>query len=66
MTSVGGPGSCEKCRHYTTRMRCAAFPDGIPNDILDGEFDHRQPHEGDHGVQWAPRTANASGAPAAG
>jgi 2'-5' RNA ligase len=31
---------------------CAAFPDGIPADIWDNQFDHRQPHDGDHGLRW--------------
>jgi 2'-5' RNA ligase len=34
------------------RPFCAAFPDGIPAEIWDNQFDHRQPHEGDHGLQW--------------
>ncbi len=31
---------------------CTAFPDGIPDVIFNNEFDHRQPYEGDHGIQW--------------
>lgn len=31
---------------------CAAFPDGIPAAIWTNEFDHRQPHDGDHGLRW--------------
>jgi len=36
-------------------MVCLAFPDGIPDDILGGEVDHTQPHDGDHGIQYEPR-----------
>src|SRR5262245_51984840 len=37
-----------------TKPFCAAFPDGIPQDIWTNAFDHRQPHENDHGLQWLP------------
>ena len=29
---------------------CEAFPDGLPDDIAVGGFDHRNPHEGDNGI----------------
>lgn len=33
---------------------CDAFVDGIPADIWDDSFDHRQPHDGDGGVRFEP------------
>jgi hypothetical protein len=38
--------------HGIEKAHCAAFPDGIPDDIIYGGFDHRQPHEGDHGIRF--------------
>jgi hypothetical protein len=32
---------------------CRAFPDGIPSEILDGGFDHRQPF-GDETITFKP------------
>lgn len=37
---------------------CGAFPDGIPDDIWGNRFDHRQPHEGDHGLRWLSADGN--------
>lgn len=43
---------CGSCRWYIGDLQCAAFLDGIPDDILSGEFDHEQPHDGDNGIQY--------------
>lgn len=56
------PPQCSTCAHWIPGIRnngtqsCAAFPlpGGVPDDIWWNEFDHRQPHSGDHGVQWEP------------
>jgi hypothetical protein len=65
---------CAFCRHYAgvrvvatpmTRSRwtvvdtCAAFPDGIPEEILVGRFNHRAAHPGDNGIQFDPEDEEA-------
>lgn len=57
MTVLRGP-MCFVCTHFKRTDEndyyCAAFPlpEGIPSDIILSEFDHRNPHEGDHGIQF--------------
>ncbi len=35
---------CTVCKHYYMSLRCDAFPDGIPEDIITGDFDHSTAH----------------------
>ena len=43
---------CGFCTHYFAgQERCTAFPNGIPEDILEGRADHRLPYAGDHGIR---------------
>lgn len=41
---------CLNCKHFDEKMsfmplgKCAAFPDGIPKDVLPGDFDHKKRH----------------------
>jgi len=47
--------SCIDCIHlHNDEMTCAAFEDGIPIFIISGDFDHRNPHPGDGGIQYEP------------
>lgn len=46
--------ACNSCKHYrpfSNPPSCTAFPNGIPDSILDGD-DHREPVRGDHGIQY--------------
>lgn len=45
---------CNDCKHKLPRLKCKAFPDGIPQDVLYGERDHHFPIEGDNGFVFEP------------
>lgn len=43
---------CLNCKNYLGALTCRAFPDGIPEKIVTGQFDHTQPYEGDNGIRF--------------
>lgn len=43
---------CFTCKHFRGGDQCAAFPNLIPDEIMGGDSNHREPFEGDHGVQY--------------
>ncbi len=48
-------GICHFCVWYEPdTSTCLAFPDGIPDEILEGDFDHRYHYPGDNGIRFAP------------
>ncbi len=56
-------GICGKCKHLhlTGKRGCDAYPDGIPFEILLGEFDHHSRFffEDDHGITFEPKEASS-------
>jgi hypothetical protein len=51
---------CCACAHFNEEadsldLVCKAFPDGIPDEIQSGKVSHREPVEGDRGIQFADK-----------
>ena len=49
---------CTMCKHFNKDsiigLICKAYPEGIPEEIINGEHDHTKPFEGDNGIQFEP------------
>jgi len=46
--------TCRHCRHLLlpARRTCAAFPEGIPDELWWATRGHREPYPGDQGIQY--------------
>ena len=59
---------CGGCVHYRVAKSrsapptCAAFPDGIPEEIEPGGYVHRNEYPGDHGIHFEPIAYGGIGA----
>ncbi len=52
MTTVSPP-ICLYCKHLRKDgLTCEAFPERIPQTILESEHDHRKPYNGDKGIRF--------------
>ena len=44
---------CPKCKHlFIGKLSCDAFPNGIPTEILSGNFDHTKEFKDDSGIRF--------------
>lgn len=46
---------CMTCSRLREGLVCEAYPDGIPEEILDNRVDHRVPQPGDRGLHYEPQ-----------
>lgn len=58
MKTLAMVSQCASCKHLSSWLMggdttCAAYPEGIPDELWDNDVDHRQAADGDSGVQWA-------------
>jgi hypothetical protein len=54
------PG-CSNCVHlHDDLVTCDAYPGGIPLPIQMGDVPHTTPLSEDNGIQWQPKSAQAS------
>lgn len=47
---------CGACARTDDMETCEAFPEGIPQSILENKVDHRQPIKGDSGLRFVQDT----------
>lgn len=58
--TIGSAPQCLQCKHFDDKANksgfyCKAFPEGIPEEILDGRHDHRKQFKGDRGILFEPK-----------
>lgn len=43
---------CSNFNEFGDKLSCIAFPNGIPKEILTGEFDHNNEFKNDNGIRF--------------
>lgn len=45
---------CVTCAHLTSGVdrQCAAYPEGIPDEVWTGLISHKRPYQGDNGIHY--------------
>jgi len=64
--AIGAAPQCIGCAYFTKDdgkegLRCNAFLEGIPDEIIWGEHDHRLPFKGDNGIRFKPIADSSKG-----
>jgi hypothetical protein len=60
--TIGSLPICYDCANFLPDddpdepLKCRAYLDGIPFEIIIGDVDHHLPHLGDHGIQFEGRS----------
>lgn len=56
---MGERPACLNCKHFISIKGaiCKAFPEGIPDAIYVGGYDHTKPFFGDQGITFEPITS---------
>ena len=44
--------NCQNLNMATDELTCTAFPNGIPKEILIGEFDHTKEYKNDNNIRF--------------
>lgn len=50
---------CLTCKRLTGEQVCEAFPNGIPDAIYWGGYNHRNSYPGDNGLRYLPKPKSA-------
>ena len=52
---VNSMRQCTTCKNiFEGTTNCKAFPQGIPEELLEGKWDHTEPYPGDNGILYDP------------